>query len=251
MKLFVEPSCVRPHWVARAAILGVAVLLMSGCTSVRLNVPVVRSHAIADSADTVLGRAFSEQASQNPTLSGFQVVALGHAAFAVRTALADLAERTLDLQYYSAADDLATDVLLLHIGDAADRGVRVRILLDDVHPAARRFARRAGALHPGIQVRLFNPFFWGDSWGPGRVAELVDGERLNRRMHNKLWIADNAAAIVGRRNLGDAYFDASESGNFADIDLLAVGPIVRELSQAFDAYWNSAAAVTAETFGTR
>ena len=156
--------------------------------------------------------------------SGFRLIVSGRDAFATRAVLADLAERTLDLQYYSAADDMTTDLLLLRIEAAAQRGVRVRILLDDIYPPTRRFAQRASALHPGIQVRLYNPFFWSDSWDPVRVGELIaDAERLNRRMHNKLWIADNAAAIIGSRNLGDAYFDGLESGNFSDVDLFAQG----------------------------
>ena len=252
MKLLVRPRCVRPHRGPRAALLGLALLLMSGCASVRLNVPVVQSHAIVDGAHTVLGRAFSKQASQHPTLSGFQVVALGHAAFAVRTALADLAERTLDLQYYSVADDLSTDLLLSRIVAAAERGVRVRILLDDIYAPTRVFARRALAAHPQIQVRLFNPFLSGSTSSFARLGEFAfDGERLNRRMHNKLWVADNAAAIVGSRNLGDAYFDADAATNFSDVDLLAAGPIVGELSGAFDAYWNSQAAVPMEAFADR
>ncbi len=252
MNLLVRPCSMRAHRVPRAAILGLALLSMSGCASVRLNVPVVPSHAIVDGTHTVLGRAFSEQASQHPTLSGFQVVALGQAAFAVRTALADLAERTLDLQYYSVSDDLSADLLLSRIVAAAERGVRVRILLDDIYAPTRVFARGALAAHPLIQVRLFNPFLLGGTSSFARLGEFaVDGERLNRRMHNKLWVADNAAAIVGSRNLGDEYFDSDATTNFSDVDLLAAGPIVAELSGAFDAYWNSRAAVPMEAFVDR
>jgi putative cardiolipin synthase len=121
-------------------------------------------------------------------------------------------------------------------------------LLDDIHAPTRLFARRASAAHPGIQVRLFNPFSFGTSSLARLVEFIFDGERLNRRMHNKLWVTDNAAAVVGSRNLGDEYFDARESANFSDVDLLAAGPIVKELSRAFDAYWNSTAAVPMEAF---
>jgi cardiolipin synthase C len=218
-----------------------------GCASFRPDIPRVPSHAITDAEHTTLGGMFAAQAAEHPGRSGFQVMASGHAAFAARVALADAAERTLDLQYYSADADLSTDLLLLRLLAAAERGVRVRILLDDIYPPSRLFAQRAAALHPGIHVRLFNPFFFGGTTSLGRFAEYVfDSERLNRRMHNKLWVADNAAAIVGSRNLGDEYFDVHESANFADVDLLAVGPIVNQLSQAFDAYWNSAAAVAVQ-----
>lgn len=236
----------------RVATCGLAVFLMSGCASVRLDVPAVPSHAIASGADTALGRAFAEQSSRHPDLSGFQVVALGHAAFVARTALADLAESTLDLQYYSVSDDLTTNLLLSRIVAAAERGVRVRILLDDIYAPTRVFARRALAAHPRIQVRLFNPFLSGGTSSWGRLGEfVVDGERLNRRMHNKLWIADNVAAIVGSRNLGDEYFGADEVSNFSDVDLLAAGPIVTELSVAFDTYWNSRLAISMEAFADR
>lgn len=240
----------RPAASALSALLLFALLLVAGCSTPRIGARPAASHALADVQNTALGRALGTEAGLHPGQSGFRLIVSGRDAFATRAVLADLAERTLDLQYYSAADDLTTDLLLLRIEAAAQRGVRVRILLDDIYPPTRRFAQRAGALQPGIQVRLYNPFFWSDRWDPVRVGELlVDAERLNRRMHNKLWIADNAAAIIGSRNLGDPYFDALDAGNFSDVDLLAGGPIAGELSQAFDAYWNSAAAVPIEWLG--
>jgi putative cardiolipin synthase len=243
-----------PRWssVTHQAAVWLLLSMAGGCASVGQDVPRVPSYAIGNGEQTTLGRAFAEQAAQHPALSGFQVVTSGHTAFVARTALADAAERTLDLQYYSVGDDLTTDLLLLRIVAAADRGVRVRILLDDINARARFFARRAIAAHPAIQVRLFNPFFSGGTSSLARLGEFVfDGERLNRRMHNKLWAADNAAAVVGSRNLGDEYFDANVASNFADVDLLAAGPIVKELSHAFDAYWNSAAAIPMEAFAER
>ena len=241
-------------WITRAALFALLTLL-GGCAALRPSAPRMPSWAITDAEQTTLGRVFTAQAAQattqtatqtaqQPGLSGFQVVASGQTAFMARAALAQAAERTLDLQYYSVGDDLTTDLLLLHIVDAAERGVRVRILLDDIYAPTRLFAGRAMAAHPGIEVRLFNPFYFGGTLSLARLAEFIfDGARLNRRMHNKLWVTDNAAAIVGSRNLGDDYFDANESNNFSDVDLLAVGPIVADLSRAFDAYWNSAAAI--------
>ncbi|MCW5659994.1 MAG: phospholipase D family protein [Burkholderiaceae bacterium] len=229
-----------------AATLGVA-LLLAGCAVLRPAVPRVPSSAIAPGDHTTLGRVFGAQAVEHTGHSGFQVVTSAQAAFASRAALADTAERTLDLQYYSAGDDLTSNLLLQRVVLAAERGVRVRVLLDDVHATTRAFARRAAAAHPGIQVRLFNPFFFGGTWSVSRLVEFMfDGDRLNRRMHNKLWVTDNAVAMVGSRNLGDEYFGVHESANFNDVDLLAVGPIVQELSRAFDTYWNSAAAVPLE-----
>ncbi len=231
----------RPRAIAAAFVFALSAF---GCASLRPDAPRVPSHALSDPEHTTLGRAFAAQAAEHPGLSGFQVMASGQSALAARAALADAAERTLDLQYYSADDDLSTDLLLLRLLAAAQRGVRVRVLLDDIYAPSRVFAWRATALHAGIEVRLFNPYFFGGTTSLGRLAEYAfDGERLNRRMHNKLWVTDNAVAIVGSRNLGDEYFDVHQSANFADVDLLAAGPIVNQLSHAFDAYWNSGAAV--------
>ncbi len=222
-------------------------VVLSGCASVRPEIPRVPSQAIANGDDTILVRVFATHAAMNPGMSGFQVMDTGQAAFMARAALAETAQRTLDLQYFSVGDDLTTDLLLLRIIAAAERGVRVRILLDDIHAPTRVFAWRAMAAHRGIQVRLFNPFFLGGTAGVTRLGEfIVDAGRLNRRMHNKLWVTDNVAAILGSRNLGDEYFDAKELGNFYDVDLLTVGTVVKDLSRAFDAYWNSAAAVPME-----
>jgi len=247
MTLRFQPFLRRRSAIAIPGVLAL-LLMVSGCANVRHDVPRVPSHAITEGDRTTVGRVFAAQAARHPGLSGFQVIAAGRAAFVTRAALADSAERTLDLQYYSVGEDLTTDLLLLRIVAAAERGVRVRILLDDIHAPTRLFARRAIAAHHGIQVRLFNPFSFGTS-SLARLVEFVfDGERLNRRMHNKLWVTDNAAAVVGSRNLGDEYFDANESANFSDVDLLAAGPIVKELSRAFDAYWNSAPAVPMDAF---
>jgi putative cardiolipin synthase len=218
--------------------------------SVRSDVPRPASHALPPSDDTPLIRAFRSQQQEHPSESGFQLLISGRTALVSRVALADLAVQTLDLQYYSVGDDLTTDLLMDRIAAAAARGVRVRVLLDDVGPAARTFARRASALHANIQARVFNPFLASDASTVLRVGEfLLSAERLNRRMHNKLWVTDNAVAILGSRNLGDAYFDSDSAANFVDIDLLAVGPIVAEMSRSFDAYWNSASAWPAEAFG--
>ena len=219
-------------------------LLVGGCASWRPAVVPEASHAIEDGEQTSLARELSEHRPPAAPPSGFRVLASGFEALVARLELTDAATRTLDLQYYSAQAGLSTDLLLLRLHAAARRGVRIRIVLDDIFPPSREFARRASALHAAIQVRLFSPFFAGADSSVARAAEFAfDGERLNRRMHNKLWITDNAAAIVGSRNLGDEYFDLDETANFADAELLAAGPIVREMSRAFDEYWNSASAV--------
>ena len=226
-----------------------ALVATGGCASVRLDVPRPVSHALEEPSQTSLGRAFAAEGATHPALSGVQIVDTGAQALQARAALADAAERTLDLQYYSVGDDRTTDLLLQRIAAAAERGVRVRILLDDIHPTNRDFVRRATALVPGVEARLFNPFVTGGESGIGRLLEFLgDSERLNRRMHNKLWVADNAVAIVGGRNLGDEYFDSNAQANFSDLDLLAVGPVVSQLSSCFDDYWNSSAAVPFAAF---
>jgi cardiolipin synthase C len=239
----VRAACLR--WLALATL-----LVLTACASPRLDVPRPVSHALPATDDLPLVQAFQAQRAEHPGESGFQLLSSGHAAFASRIALADMAASTLDLQYYSVGDDLTTDLMLDRLAAAAARGVRVRVLLDDVDAGARAFARRASALHANIQVRLFNPFLTSDVSAVLRIGEfLLDGERLNRRMHNKLWVADNAVAILGSRNLGDAYFDSHSAANFVDIDLLASGPIVAEMSRSFDAYWNSVSAWPVAAFG--
>ena len=240
-------------WTWRSLVRSLSATLIaaaiSGCANVQFDVPRERSFAIDDTAHSALGREVALTAVRHPFMSGFKVLASGASAFGTRAALADAAERTLDLQYYSVGEGLSTDLLLLRIVAAAERGVRIRILLDDIYAPTRSFAHRATAAHPGIQVRLFNPFLSGGSSSWGRLGEfVVDGSRLNRRMHNKLWVADNSAAVIGSRNLGDEYFDAHAAGNFSDVDLLAVGPIVQELSRAFDVYWNSPSSIPMAAF---
>ena len=235
--------------IGRLLVAALLALVQMGCATVRLDVPRPFSEALKHAEPTALGRAFAAQMAAHPEQSGFHVLDTGPEAFLARAALADAAERTLDLQYYTVGNDLTTDLLLRRIVRAAQRGVRVRILLDDIHAPNRNFALRALAAHPNIEVRMFNPFLTGGTFGIGRLLEFIgDGDRLNRRMHNKLWVADNAAGIIGGRNLGDEYFDANPDVNFSDLDLLAAGPVVSELSRRFDEYWNSEWAVPAAAF---
>ena len=177
-----------------------------------------------------------------PGDSNLRLLITGQEAFAARAALAELAEHTLDLQYHSVADDDATTLLVQRLLRAAQRGVRVRLLVDDIATALPESDLAALSLHANVQVRLFNPFRWR-----GQVSRLLEWmgnpKRLNRRMHNKLWIGDNAAAVIGGRNLGAAYFDTSPHEGFSDLDLLAAGPVVREASISFDSFWNSRWAV--------
>jgi putative cardiolipin synthase len=157
--------------------------------------------------------------------------------------MADLAEKTLDAQYYIWNGDTTGLILAERLLRAADRGVRVRLLLDDIYQTEERdFHMAALDAHPNIEVRLFNPVA-NRSWRIWGMAG--DFSRANRRMHNKLFIMDNAIAVVGGRNIADIYFGVRPDQNFRDIDIAMAGPIVRALSTSFDAYWNSESAIPA------
>ena len=176
-----------------------------------------------------------------PGRSGLRLVVEGPESFAIRYRTAEAAGRSLDVQTYIWHDDPTGNVLAFKLVEAAGRGVRVRLLLDDWD--ARKNQRLFATLdaHPNIAVRMFNPFA-SRTGVLGFGGELVgDFQRVNRRMHNKTWIADNRIAIVGGRNIGDEYFGASNEVNFVDLDFAMLGPIVRDASASFDQYWNSEA----------
>ncbi|MCF7221635.1 phospholipase D family protein [Marilutibacter chinensis] len=196
--------------------------------------------AIPAGRDARLDAVVQPALDERPGQSGFHLVSDGVAAFALRGLSGRAAERSLDLQYYIWHDDMTGRLLALELIEAADRGVRVRLLLDDMDARAKNFALAALAAHPNIDVRLFNPFASRRGlFGKGMEA-ITSFSRINHRMHNKSWIVDNRFAIAGGRNIGDEYFSASDHVNFNDLDLAFVGPAVEELSASFDRYWNSA-----------
>jgi len=226
-----------------------AAVLVAGCSPVRDDVPRPDSRAIDRPEETFLGRAFAPQLAPASGLSGIHWLVSGQEAFLARAALAEAAGRTLDLQYYIVGEDATATLLLYRALRAAQRGVRVRLLIDDWYAVGRDFDFGTLAAHPNVEVRVFNPFLSRGPLGWSWFLEYIgDSARLNRRMHNKLWIADNAAAVVGGRNLADAYFNVSEQGDFADLDVFAVGSVVAEVSRSFDDYWNSEWAVPVEAF---
>ena len=194
------------------------------------------STALQDTAATSLGRALGPMQKAHPGESGVFAMADGHDAFAARVLLADAAERSLDAQYYVWKKDMSGTLLLEALRRAADRGVRVRLLLDDNNTPGLEATLAELDAHPNIEVRLFNPFVGRRSHAAGY---LLDFGRLNRRMHNKSFTVDNQATIVGGRNIGDEYFDAGQGIPFLDLDVLAVGPVVNDVSREFDRYWAS------------
>jgi putative cardiolipin synthase len=194
------------------------------------------SQFIAETAQTRLGRELQPLVEQHPGESGFYGLTEGTEAFVLRFDLIRSAEKSLDVQYYIWHDDLTGEVLYNQLLAAADRGVRVRILLDDLDTAGKDAMLGIIDAHPNIEIRLFNPF----ANRQRRFLDfLTDTRRVNRRMHNKTLTADNQATIFGGRNIGDEYFDAAEAFGFSDLDILAICPVVTEVSQAFDLYWNS------------
>lgn len=207
----------------------------AGCSTLPRAVEREPSYAISQAQSTGLSQLFAEEIVEHGSKSGFLPLIAGRDAYNARIALIGLAENTLDLQYYLWAGDLTGRAMLYEVLAAAERGVRVRLLLDDIHTDdGLSFA--AVDAHPKIEVRVFNPFGWR---GPRLLSWLVDGARLNRRMHNKTLIADNTLSVTGGRNIGDHYFAIDPHSNFRDLDLLAVGPATHAISLSFDDYWNS------------
>ena len=217
------------------AIIATAALFV-GCASLPPTVERVPTFALEDTSATRLGRAIEPIVEAHPGVSGFHVLKEGIDAYAARLLLVRNADKSLDVQYYIWQDDLTGKTLLTQVLQAADRGVRVRLLLDDLDTTDEDDLLHVLDAHPNIEVRLFNPF----ANRGNRLADFVtDSSRVNRRMHNKSMTADNQATIFGGRNIGNEYFDAPEAVGFSDMDVLAVGPVVAEVSHEFDLYWNS------------
>jgi putative cardiolipin synthase len=228
----------------------VLVSLASGCASLPPGVdfPKSRSSALERPEETGLGRSIEGAARQHAGLSGFRLLPSGVDGILARIQMADAAERTLDVQYYIYREDDTSRLLSDAIMRAADRHVRVRVLLDD-HGAIHKNLIAGLSGHPGIEVRVFNPFTYRGESRALRFVELAfHAPRLRYRMHNKLFVADNAVALVGGRNVGDEYFQANPEFDFGDYDVFAAGPVVRELSKTFDEYWRSAMAIPVEAF---
>jgi len=210
--------------------------LVAGCASLPPDIERTPSTAFDRPGETAIGRYFAPILAQHPDQSGFKVVRQGREAFTFRVGLADTAERSLDLQYYIWEGDTTGRVLAAKLVAAANRGVHVRVLLDDNNFQGRDLALAAIDQHPNIELRVFNPFASREHHGLDFVSSFG---RVNRRMHNKVMIADASVAVIGGRNIGDHYFGVNTEANFRDLDLAMVGPIVAEAAHSFDTYWNS------------
>ena len=227
---------------------------LTGCASLPSDVDRPVSTALASNVDTSLGKAVAARAATAGTRndSGFAMVGSAELAFTSRMTLIQAAQKTLDLQYYAINADDSTTRLLDALREAGDRGVRVRILLDDFNTAGKNAQVLKLAFEKNIELRLFNPLPSGRSSPIFRiVSSLGNVARLQRRMHNKMLVADNAIAITGGRNIGETYFGQSEGTNFVDIDVLAAGRIARDLSRSFDQYWNNPLAYPVQSLMSR
>lgn len=218
-------------------VLAGALALLAGCTLPPRGQPEPSSaFTAADVADTWLARATQPGSEAHPGLTAILPLATGLEAFAARVALIRAAQRSVDLQYYIWHRDLTGKLLLSEVLAAADRGVRIRLLVDDNGIGGMDPLLAAADAHPSIEVRIFNPF-------PTRRAKwfgfLTDFKRVNRRMHSKSLTADAMVSVVGGRNVGDEYFGAGGGTSFADLDVVAVGPIPGEVGAEFDRFWNS------------
>jgi putative cardiolipin synthase len=230
----------------RVAALGLAALLAVGCASLPpgADYPKAASNALAHPEETKLGRHFEATAREHGGDSGFRILTAGVAGFLARAEMLNAAERTIDLEYFIFRQDetgrLLTDALLR----AADRGVRVRLLVDDGDTVDGDEEIAALSAHPKIEVRIFNPFVYRGHVLFIRAVEFgLTAARLDYRMHNKLLVVDNAIALVGGRNIGDQYFQVDQQAQLGDDDVFTTGPIVKQLSVTFDEFWNCALAI--------
>jgi len=219
-------------------------LTLSSCGNNYSEAPRPPSQAFQKPQTTFQGQLFLKEAKKHPGKSGFSLLAHGQEAFEKRMSMIRLAEKSLDLQYYIWEPDITGHLLTYELIKAADRGVRVRILVDDLGLKGRDQISAELDAHPNIQIRIYNPF----SYRKSRMLNfLTEFDRLNHRMHNKVIVADNAVSIIGGRNIGDHYFSISEEGNFRDLDMICAGPVVRDISKVYDYFWNADWAVPIKT----
>jgi putative cardiolipin synthase len=230
------------------AVLSIAftLVVVSGCATLPQDFDRPVSVAFSDTQDTAIGTQAGKLAADHPGQSGFRLLGSGLDAFVARAVLAQSAERSIDAQYYLYHDDRIGRLFTELLVRAADRGVRVRLLVDDMDLSGRDLGVAVLDSHPNVEVRIFNPF----SRKSGRLLQFITrmGE-VTRRMHNKSFTVDNQATILGGRNIGDEYFAADPDLAFEDLDVLAIGPVAKEVSASFDLYWNSELAYPASVLG--
>ncbi len=213
--------------------------VLAGCASLPEAVERPVSTAYLPGTDTALGKVVAEATRDRGGQSGFGLITGGEQALAIRHDLTLLASRGIDIQSYIWEGDTSGRLMAASLLAAAERGMRVRVLIDDIHTKGRDFDLAALDAHPNIEIRSFNPFASRERRNLNLVTDFA---RLNHRMHNKAFIVDGAVVVLGGRNIGDDYFGLNAAINFRDIDVLATGPVAAGISTSFDEYWNSESA---------
>jgi putative cardiolipin synthase len=239
---YAAPTSAKIHKVRHTLVIVAIAALISGCASLPSQEGRTRTTALANTAGTLVGRAVAADVAANRGKTGIYLLSDPHAAFAARLLLTAAAEESLDAQYFIWEGDQTGYLLFQALWQAAERGVRVRLLLDDYYTKGLDSTIAALGAHPNIEVRLYNPF---TARGARALNLLTDFTRLNRRMHNKSFTVDNQVSVVGGRNIGNEYFAAGSGVAFADLDVIAIGAAVNEVSKEFDLYWNSSSAYPA------
>ncbi|MEH6587465.1 MAG: phospholipase D family protein [Halioglobus sp.] len=240
-----EPISTRSLSGIRSFTLLAVFSLLAACSSLPTDFEKNPSYTLADTSQSQLDSELQLLLGQNPGKSGFRTLEQGEEAFVARIRMIQDANKSIDVQYYIWHDDLTGRSMHNLLLAAADRGVRVRMLLDDMDTVGKDHTLRLIDAHPNIEIRLFNPFANREK----RLRDFIgDTKRVNRRMHNKTITSDNIVTIFGGRNIGDEYFAAAEDVGFGDMDALAVGPIAGEVSAQFDLYWNSKWAYPIDAF---
>ncbi len=214
-------------------------LAAASCTGVPLDEPKTVSRSISGP----VGGLDIGEANLGAGESLFLPLVDGNDALGARLRLIEAAKESIDIKTFLVKPDIAGSLTALALFAAADRGVRVRFLIDDAFTSADDAGLAAFDAHPNMEVRLFNPIS-RNSVTP--IAFALEFNRVNRRMHNKAFIVDGEAVIIGGRNIADEYYQIDQSVEFADFDLFMAGPVVRSFGQAFDTYWNDVWAVPIE-----
>jgi len=213
---------------------------VAGCASIDFDYPKSETFALTDTGDTTLARGIAEYVAQHPPeQSGFYPVYDGIDSLAMRLLMAERAERSIDAQYFLIHNDLVGRAFVNALLRAANRGVRVRFLVDDMNAKGYDTGFAALDSHENIEVRIFNPF----AHRKARAMDAFSMGRLTRRMHNKSFTVDNQMSLIGGRNIANEYFDANPGEKFGDLDVLTVGSIVPKVSAMFDSYWNHPASL--------
>jgi putative cardiolipin synthase len=233
--------------VINRAVAALLMLLAAGCATIDYDYPRQEAYFLPNTSDTYFGKLIEPVvAQQPPDQSGFYPMNDGVDALTARLLLTQKAETSIDVQYYLIKNDIIGRVFIYSLLQAADRGVRVRLLVDDMFTSGYDIGLAALDSHPNFEIRIFNPFHRGAA---GRARSALTGfGRINRRMHNKSFTADNQITIIGGRNIADEYFGVREDAKFGDLDVMGIGPVVHDVSNMFDTYWNHETALPVPAF---